>query len=311
MRENEQKYRDKWRIADSQDSNTPKVDQSPLLGPPRPPFMLEATDAGLKLHPNPVKLSLCMIVRDNEGTIRPCLESIRPWVDEMIVVDTGSTDRTPEICRELGARVEHFPWCDDFSAARNESLKYARGEWIFWMDSDDTVPADCGRKLRELVECEHSGAILGYVMQVHCPGSQAGDLTVVDHVKLFRNRPDLRFEFRIHEQILPAIRRANGEVGWTDIYVVHSGSDQSPAGQQRKLERDFRILGTGPTRTARSSIRAVQSGHDVFGSESARRGTAIFGTVHRSLRAGRIASPKSLCDPRRGADASPAASRRW
>jgi glycosyltransferase involved in cell wall biosynthesis len=163
-------------------------------------------------------------------------------VDEIIVVDTGSKDRTPEICQELGARVEHFPWCDDFSAARNESLNYATGEWIFWMDSDDTIPPECGRKLRKLVEGEHADSCLGYVMQVHCPGTKPDDLTVVDHVKLFRNHPDLRFEFRIHEQILPAIRRAGGEVGWTDLHVVHSGSDHSSDGQKRKLERDFRIL---------------------------------------------------------------------
>ena len=67
-------------------------------------------------------------------------------------------------------------------------------------------------------------------------------MTMVDHVKLFRNRPDLRFDHRIHEQILPAIRAAGGEVAWTDLYVVHSGSDQSPAGQAKKLERDLRIL---------------------------------------------------------------------
>jgi tetratricopeptide (TPR) repeat protein len=142
----------------------------------------------------------------------------------------------------LGARVEYFPWCDDFSAARNESLKYANGEWIFWMDSDDTIPSECGQKLRELVDGKHNSKIFGYVMQVHCPGVDLEDLTVVDHVKLFRNHPDLRFEFRIHEQILPAIRRAGGDVGWTDIFVVHSGSDRTFEGQQRKLERDFRIL---------------------------------------------------------------------
>lgn len=186
-----------------------------------------------------------MIVRDNENTIRAALESIKPWVDEMIVVDTGSTDRTPQICRELGARVEQFVWCDDFAAARNESLNYARGEWIFWMDSDDTIPTECGRRLRELADGQHQPDVSGYVMQVHCPGSRDNgslDMTVVDHVKLFRNRPDLRFEFRIHEQILPSIRRSGGQVAHTDIFVVHSGSDQSSEGQNRKRERDFRIL---------------------------------------------------------------------
>jgi hypothetical protein len=99
----------------------------------------------------PCLLSAIMIVRDNERTIRAALDSIRPWVGEIIVVDTGSQDRTPEICRELGAKVFHFPWPDSFSGARNESLRHARGQWVFWMDSDDTIPAECGRKLRELV----------------------------------------------------------------------------------------------------------------------------------------------------------------
>ncbi len=192
-----------------------------------------------------VHLSLCMIVRDNAATIRPCLESIRPWVDEMNVLDTGSKDETPRIAETLGARVFRFAWCDSFSAARNESLRYARGQWMFWMDSDDIIDAANGRKLRDLAYREVARSVLGYVMQVHCPGpggQEAGDVTVVDHVKLFRNLPHLRFEGRIHEQILPAIRRAEGEVAWTDIFVVHAGYDHSADGQRRKLERDLRLL---------------------------------------------------------------------
>jgi FkbM family methyltransferase len=186
-----------------------------------------------------------MIVRDNARTIEACLRSIKPWVDEVVVVDTGSKDETPRFAQRLGARLFRFPWCDDFSAARNESLRHARGEWVFWMDSDDTIDADCGRRLKELAARPADPSVLGYVMQVHCPGAGAGghvDVTVVDHVKLFRNRPDLRFEGRIHEQILPAIRRAGGEAAWTDLFVVHSGYDHSPEGQQRKLERDLRLL---------------------------------------------------------------------
>jgi tetratricopeptide (TPR) repeat protein len=186
-----------------------------------------------------------MIVRDNETTIAAALESIRPWVDEIIIVDTGSKDGTLDICRRFGARIYHFPWCDDFSAARNESLKHARGEWIFWMDSDDTISEECGRQLRELADGPHADNVLGYVMQVHCPGSgEEGqhDVTAVDHVKLIRNRDDLRFEGRIHEQLMPAIRRARADVVWTNIHVRHSGADHSPEGFRRKLDRDLRIL---------------------------------------------------------------------
>ncbi|WP_298868601.1 glycosyltransferase [uncultured Gimesia sp.] len=224
MQENAQKYQKKWQ---------PEIKQQEQY----------QANSDIEETEDPHTLSLCMIVRDNEDTIGPCLESIRPWVDEIIIVDTGSIDRTPEICREYGARMFEFPWCDDFSAARNESIKHATGKWIFWMDSDDTITEECGRKLKELAAQSHPDHTLGYIMQVHCPGPE-GDvsMTAVDHVKLFRNLPELQFEHRIHEQIIPAIRRRGGEVSWTDLYVVHSGSDHSIEGRKRKLERDYRLL---------------------------------------------------------------------
>ncbi|MFO1045208.1 MAG: glycosyltransferase [Planctomycetaceae bacterium] len=235
LRENERKFVEKWRVKEDSSDRRPSLN----LG------FTHAEGGGLRLvPPNRPRLSLCMIVRDNEHTIRPCLESIRPWVDEMIVVDTGSHDATPQICAELGARVYSWPWRDDFSAARNESLSHATGEWLFWMDSDDTIPVDCGQRLRTLADGPHDPSVLGYVIQVHCPGprNDTRDVTAVDHVKLFRNRSDLRFEHRIHEQILPAIRRAGGEVAFTDIHVVHSGADHTPEGRRRKLDRDFKLL---------------------------------------------------------------------
>lgn len=237
LRANERKYHEKWSNIDA-----PQVLEFSAASL----AISEADGGGLLLVPVPrPRLSLCMIVRNNERTIGPCLESIRPWVDEMIVVDTGSTDRTPQICLEYGARVHHWAWRDDFSAARNESLTHARGEWLFWMDSDDTIPVECGQRLRALAASDHPSNLLGYVIQVHCPGADGDcdDVTAVDHVKLFRNRPDLRFEHRIHEQILPAIRRAQGDVAFTDIYVVHSGADHTPAGRRQKLKRDFKLLG--------------------------------------------------------------------
>lgn len=237
METNSRLFREKWSRQDGANALGERPAHAAAIAPAdkQPPRDVKS----------PVRLSACLIVRDNARTIRACLESIRPWVDEIIVVDTGSKDETAAIARELGARVFHFPWPDSFSLARNESLRYAQGDWIFWMDSDDTIPADCGRRLRELALGEHDPNVLGYVMQVHCPGAEGGgehDVTVVDHLKLFRNRPDLRFEFRIHEQLIPAIRRAGGEVRRTDIYVVHSGADHTPEGRERKFHRDMRLL---------------------------------------------------------------------
>ena len=75
-------------------------------------------------------VSLCMIVKNEEAYLADCLASAKPFVDEMVIVDTGSTDRTVEIAERFGAKVFHFPWCDDFAAARNESLRHASGDWI-------------------------------------------------------------------------------------------------------------------------------------------------------------------------------------
>lgn len=189
------------------------------------------------------RLALCMIVRDSSRTLRACLSSVVPWVDELIVVDTGSLDDTRQIAAEFHARVVEFPWCDDFAAARNESLRHAAAPWLFWMDSDDTIDAENGLKLRELANGPLETGPTAYVMQVHCPGpAGSAECTVVDHVKMFRNDPRLRFEGRIHEQILPAIRRIDGSVEWTDIFVAHSGVEHTLEAKRRKQERDLRLL---------------------------------------------------------------------
>jgi O-antigen biosynthesis protein len=100
-------------------------------------------------------------------------------------------------------------------------------------------------RLRQLIQAEPDPTIMGFVMEVHCPSpGEDGreNLTVVHHVKMFRNLPELRFERRIHEQIIAPIRKIGGEIMQTDIAIMHSGADHTPAGKVRKLERDLRIL---------------------------------------------------------------------
>ena len=104
------------------------------------------------------------------------------------------------------------------------------------------MPEPCGRRLRELAYSPHRPDVLAYIVEVHCLGDQPNDLTSVDHVKLIRNHPDLRFEFRIHEQVLPSIRRLGGEVARSGLHVVHHGSNLSEQEKQGKYERDLRIL---------------------------------------------------------------------
>jgi glycosyltransferase involved in cell wall biosynthesis/tetratricopeptide (TPR) repeat protein len=188
------------------------------------------------------RISLCMIARDEEPRLGDCLRSIAPYVDELIVVDTGSTDRTREVARECGAQVYDLPWPDSFAAARNASIDLATGDWIFWMDADDVISPECGAGLRKLV-AQHPQHDAAYHIAVHIPpGPGEFSPSVVDHVKLFPNRPDLRFEHRIHEQILPALRRVGLDLRFSDLYVTHQNYDRSDEGQAKKRRRDYRLL---------------------------------------------------------------------
>ncbi|HZW33324.1 MAG TPA: glycosyltransferase [Isosphaeraceae bacterium] len=189
------------------------------------------------------KVSLTVIARDEQENLPRCLESVRGVFDEVVVVDTGSVDRTVEIAREFGARVFDFVWVDDFAAARNAALARARGEYAFWLDADDVVDPPEREKLQALIERLRPGEATAYVVRCACdPGSDgSGGQTVVDHVRLFPLREEVRWTYRVHEQILPALKRAGIPVQWSDVIVRHTGYTD-PALRARKLVRDLRIL---------------------------------------------------------------------
>src|SRR5436190_22371274 len=100
-----------------------------------------------KLNPGQ-KLSLCMIVKNESKHLANCLESVDGVVDEIIIVDTGSTDNTIEIAEKYGAKVFHYKWHDDFGAARNEALKYASGDWVLVLDADEVLSDESKDKIR-------------------------------------------------------------------------------------------------------------------------------------------------------------------
>jgi len=188
-----------------------------------------------------MRVSLCMIVKDEEANLPDCLASATDLVDEIIVVDTGSTDRTREIAAGFGARVFQFAWVDSFAAARNESLRHATGDYVFWMDADDRLDEENRDRLKTLFAglTEENAA---YVMKCLClPDPETGSSTLVDHVRLFPNGADVRWEYRVHEQVLPSLRRRGTDVRWSAVVIRHTGY-QDPALRRRKLERDSRLL---------------------------------------------------------------------
>jgi GT2 family glycosyltransferase/predicted Zn-dependent protease len=187
------------------------------------------------------RVSLCLIVRDEEANLPDCLGPVRGLFDEVVVVDTGSTDGTRAVAEGLGARVFESPWRDSFAEARNASLDHATGEWVFWLDADDRLDNQNIGKLRNLLASLPSGGV-AYSMKCLClPDPETGTATVVDHVRLFPNHPRLRWRYRIHEQILPALRGQGVEVRFADVVIHHTGY-RDAALRRRKLDRDLRLL---------------------------------------------------------------------
>ena len=187
------------------------------------------------------KISLCMIVKNEERVLANCLESAKPFFHEMIVVDTGSTDKTIEIAKSFGANVIESTWPDSFAVARNESLKHATGDWIFWLDADDVLPLFSGEAILDAA-INSPKEITGFIVPVQFVEEGPGAGTKVDHVKLIRNYEGIRFEGRIHEQILASIREHGGEISNLNAVVLHAGYDTSNQGQMKKRERDWHLL---------------------------------------------------------------------
>lgn len=200
------------------------------------------------------RLSLCMIARDEERFLAGALASARGAVDEMIVVDTGSRDRTPQIAREHGARVLEFPWCDDFAAARNHGLEAAAGTHILVLDADERLAGKPGPALRKALG---DARLLFGMLALH--DADALDAPFEDVLsgkrrlqapiwlpRLFRNDPRLRFERRVHETLFLGIeekRRAlGGEFLAVDAPIVHLGEVKSLRAELGKAQRNTRLL---------------------------------------------------------------------
>ena len=181
-----------------------------------------------------------MIVRDEQDFLPGCLESVRDIVDEIIIVDTGSSDRTKEIAAESGALVFDFKWNDDFSAARNFSLSRATCNWILVLDADELVSEDGKKEILKLINtplfCLKD--VVGFKLDQRTYFLKGGASAVVTTddtalsknygsykssklVRLFKNNPSIRFKNKVHELVEHSIRSVGGEIVETSIVLHH------------------------------------------------------------------------------------------
>ena len=148
------------------------------------------------------KLSACLIVRDEIDAIESCVDSITPWIDELVIVDTGSTDGTWEWVQMRAHRCAQIEWPEHFAQARNVSLDLATGDWILVIDADERL-IEGGDALREAVQQENLLAAEVRLVNDLGDGAQ-GEFHAV---RLFRRDPRIRYVGRIHEQVAGGVRQ--------------------------------------------------------------------------------------------------------
>ncbi len=149
-----------------------------------------------------IRLSQCMIVKNEEKNIEQALAWGKDIVYEQIVVDTGSTDRTVELAKKMGAKVLHFTWVGDFAAAKNYAIEQAKGNWIAFLDADESFSEKDSKKLMELLKQVDSNPQAAFIRAKMVHLNQDGSVIAVSSQdRVFRNHPDIRYRNRIHEQI--------------------------------------------------------------------------------------------------------------
>jgi tetratricopeptide (TPR) repeat protein len=188
------------------------------------------------------RISLCMIAKNEERFLGECLARAKDAVDEIVLVDTGSTDRTVEIAASFGARVLHAPWQDDFSAPRNVGLQAATGDWILVLDADEFLQPGACERIRDAAQ---DANVLGYHLRfinVYGGGKTLG----VMMVRLFRNLPGIAYQNVIHEQVTPSLQRIGQPMGLVlssaDVEVEHHGYSDAVMTERGKTERNERLF---------------------------------------------------------------------
>jgi glycosyltransferase involved in cell wall biosynthesis len=180
-------------------------------------------------------ISACMIVRNEAKMLPDCLDSLKDWIDEIIIVDTGSTDETKSIAGKYEAKIYDMEWADDFSAARNFSISKATGDWIFVVDADEIVGQGSGERIMEILPDIEEDVIAVDVFNLYGPNRVARSHLLM--LRFFRRSSNPRYEGRVHNR--PVIGK--GKVHILPFRINHLGYDLSPEDMLKKDKRRIKM----------------------------------------------------------------------
>jgi tetratricopeptide (TPR) repeat protein len=180
------------------------------------------------------RLSVAMIVRDAADSIAQSLECVREVADEIVVVDTGSTDRTRELALPRATRLLNFAWCDDYSAARNFCLDHVTGDWVFWLDAGEQLTVDAAQTLRALVDSQNDARTAFLVMVQVPPGPSQVCGEQAARLRLMPNDPQIRFSGRVRESTNVALESLDTSVQLAPFSIQRTTSEHDPFAKQTR-----------------------------------------------------------------------------
>jgi glycosyltransferase involved in cell wall biosynthesis len=223
-----------------------------------------------------MRISLTMIVKDEEEMLPRCLEAIHDVVDEMIIVDTGSSDRTVEIAESFGAKVLHHEWTGDFAEARNVSLEAATGDWFMYLDADEVLVREDADRLRELAG--HVWREAFFFVETNFTGDLEDGMAVNHNtLRLFRNRPEYRFKDRIHEQIAHSLPSNMPErIEQPSVRIEHYGYLGAVRDSKEKSRRNIELLERQIAEGERSPFLCFNLGSEYAAAGNARAALTQF-----------------------------------
>jgi glycosyltransferase involved in cell wall biosynthesis len=191
-------------------------------------------------------ISLCMIVKNEEKILGRCLESVQGFVDEVILIDTGSSDNTKKIANQYNCTIIDFPWVQDFAAARNASLQHATGKWILVLDADEYLDADLAtkEKLRQRLSSLTYTEPFGFVLPIiNIMGDSSNNQFLRSSAtRLFPNLPEIRYERPIHEQLRYKGRFLHTSELEIPFTILHTGYKQETVQEKNKSKRNMEIF---------------------------------------------------------------------
>lgn len=207
-----------------------------------------------------INLSLSMIVKNEEEDLPGCLDSVKGAADEIILVDTGSTDKTIEIAKKYGAKIFNFEWIKDFSAARNFALSKSSGRWILYLDADERLSTQSVSELKKIIAGDSKTGVYCNVNSINQVGSESGTM---QYIRLFKNSPGIEFTGKVHEQIDRSLIKNGYNIVTSDIEIIHTGYSADPVILKEKALRNFELL-TEQYKSKPDSYTAFQLGQTLI-----------------------------------------------